>query len=254
MIDMADDKTTGNADFPSIWNMGVREGHSLNWAGETQDPLAVFIDSALGLGAPPGPAFIERMKEIRAYLRAKQPPAFPFEIDRALAEKGKPIFERSCGECHGWKGRYLGKVIPITEIGTDRERFDTWQQEHADEVNRVAKEELGVDRKNMVKDVGYASQPLDGIWLRAPYLHNGAVPSMWELLQRPGERVGSFHRGCDLYEPKGMGFVSDGPSEACPRVFAYDTKARGNGNGGHDYGTALDDDEKWALIEYLKTF
>ncbi len=252
MIETEDDGTTGNADFPSIWNMGVREGHSLNWGGETQDPLAVFIDSALGLGAPPGPAFIKRMKEIRAYLRAKQPPAFPFEIDEAKAAAGKPIFERYCGDCHGWNGRYLGKVIPITEIATDRERFDTWRQEDADAINRVAAE-MGVDRKAMVKDVGYVSQPLDGIWLRAPYLHNGSVPSMRDLLKPPDQRPEVFYRGCDLYDPYAMGFDSSGESVACPRVFELDTALRGNGKGGHTYGTDLSDEQEDNLIEYLKT-
>ncbi len=67
--------------------------------------------------------------------------------------------------------------MPIDEIGTDRERFDTWSQAHADATNARA-EEIGVKRKHMVKDVGYANQPLDGIWLRAPYLHNGSVPTL----------------------------------------------------------------------------
>lgn len=254
MIEMEDDKTTGNADFPSIWNMGLREGHSLNWAGETQDPLAVFTDSALGLGAPPGAAFTERMLQIRSYLRAKAPPPFPaeFGIDQAKAAAGSDIFQRACGNCHGENGPYFGKVVPIDEIGTDRERFDTWQQEHADATNRVAKE-MGVDRKNMVKDVGYASQPLDGIWLRAPYLHNGSVPTLRALLERPERRPRQFYRGCDIYDPVDMGFVSDGASSACPRVFAFDTGLRGNGNGGHLYGTDLGAEEKDQLIEYMKT-
>lgn len=254
MIEMEDDGTTGNADFPSIWNMGVREGQSLNFAGETQDPLAVFIDSALGLGAPPGPEFMERMKAIRAYLRAKAPPPFPkeFPIDRTAAAAGERVFARYCGECHGWNGAYLGKPIPITEIGTDRERFDTWTQEHADATNAVARR-MGVERKNMVKDVGYVSQPLDGIWLRAPYLHNGSVPNLRELLKPPAERIEIFYRGCDIYDPDAMGFVSSGPSTACPRVFEFDTRLRGNGNGGHVYGTALSDAEKDQLIEYMKT-
>src|SRR5215510_1942302 len=91
MIGSKDDGSTGNADFPSIWNMSIREGQSLNWGGETQDPLAVFIDSALGLGAPPGPDFIKRMKEIREYLRSKPPAPFPFDIDQGRAAQGKPI-------------------------------------------------------------------------------------------------------------------------------------------------------------------
>jgi hypothetical protein len=252
MIDMNDDASTGNADFPSIWNMGVREGQSMNWGGETRDPLAVFIDSALGLGAPPGPAFIERMKEMRAFLRSKAPPAFPFPIDQGKAAAGKPIFDQYCGDCHGWNGAYLGKVIPITEIGTDRERFDTWSQEHADAVNKVAAE-MGVERKDMVKDVGYVSQPLDGIWLRAPYLHNGSVPTLRDLLNLPAARQQIFYRGCDIYDPDDLGFRSSGASDACPRVFEFRTADRGNGNGGHVYGTDLTAAEKDALLEYLKT-
>lgn len=252
MIEMEeDDGTTGNADFPSIWNMGLREGQSLNWAGETQDPLAVFIDSALGLGAPPGPEFIDQMERMRAYLRSKEPPVFPFEFDQRLADVGKPLYEQYCGDCHALGGEYFGKVIPITEIGTDRERFDTWTQQHADETNKVAAE-LGVQRKDMVKDVGYASQPLDGIWLRAPYLHNGSVPNMWELLKKPSERIDVFYRGCDIYQPDKMGFYSEREHENCP-YWRFDTSERGNGNGGHDYGTRLTDGQKWALIEYLKT-
>ncbi len=254
MIRIEDDGSTGNADFPSIWNMGIREGHSLNWAGETQDPLAVFIDSALGLGAPPGPAFIARMEAIREYLRSKQPPAFPaaFGIDRARAAAGKPIFDRECGSCHGTNGRYFGKVIPIEEIGTDRERFDTWSQEHADATNRVARE-MGVERKNMVKDVGYVSQPLDGIWLRAPYLHNGSVPTLRDLLRPPAERPKLFYRGCDIYDPTDMGFLSGPATDACPRLFEFRTEQRGNGNGGHVYGTALPPGDIELLLEYLKT-
>jgi hypothetical protein len=253
MIGSADDGSTGNADFPSIWNMSVREGQSLNWAGETQDPLAVFIDSALGLGAPPGPAFIKRMKEIREYLRAKPPAPFPseFSINKDQAAAGKPIFDQYCGACHGWNGRYLGKVIPITEIGTDRERFDTWSQEDADATNRVAKE-MGVERKNMVKDVGYASQPLDGIWLRAPYLHNGSVRTLRDLLTPPADRPETFIRGCDIYDPADMGFLSLAGAD-CPRAALFDTRLRGNGRGGHDYGTQLSPAEKDLLLEYMKT-
>lgn len=252
MIDMEDDGTVDNADFPSIWNMELREGQSMNWAGETRDPLAVFIDSALGLGAPPGDEFMERMLALRDYLRTKEPPDFPFEIDRDRATAGQAVWQRECADCHAEGGSYFGKVVPIDEIGTDRNRFDTWQQEHADATNRVARE-MGVERKDMVKDVGYASQPLDGIWLRAPYLHNGSVPSLRALLDPPDKRPSLFYRGCDLYDPENIGFVSSGRSDDCPRVFRFDTRERGNGNGGHRYGLDIPAAEKQALLEYLKT-
>ena len=250
-IDAEDDGTTGHADFPSIWNQSLREGQSMNWAGEARDPLAVYIDAALGLGAPPGPAFMKQMTDLRAYLRSKEPPPYPFPINRAMATRGEAIFNTECGACHGWDGPHFGKVIPISEIGTDRERFDTWRQEHADAANKGAAE-MGVTRQDMVKDVGYASQPLDGIWLRAPYLHNGSVPNMQELLLPPGQRSSVFHRGCDIYDDEKMGFFSFQEHEDCPG-WRFDTAERGNGNGGHDYGTRLTPGAKLALIEYLKT-
>ncbi len=251
LVGLEDDGTVDNADFPSIWNMSVREGQSLNWAGETQDPLAVFIDSALGLGAPPErvTALMERM---RTFLRAKKAPKYPFPVDREKAAIGRVVFNANCADCHAEGGTYFGKVVPIEEIGTDRERFDTWQQEHADATNAKA-EEIGVFRKDMVKDIGYASQPLDGIWLRGPYLHNGAVPSLRDLLKPEDERPEVFWRGCDLYDPVNVGFVSTGQSAACPRVFRLDTTERGNGKGGHVYGTTLSDEDKDTLVEYLKT-
>ena len=87
LLGLPDDGTVDNADFPSIWNAGLRENTSLNWAGETQDPLAVYIDSALGIGAPPA-TVIADMEKHREYLRAKQPPPYPFPVDAALAARG----------------------------------------------------------------------------------------------------------------------------------------------------------------------
>jgi hypothetical protein len=78
-------------------------------------------------------------------------------------------------------------LIPLAEIGTDLERVKTWTQAAADEANRRVKD-MGIDRPNMVKQEGYQSPPLDGVWLRAPYLHNGSVPNMRELLERPEQR------------------------------------------------------------------
>jgi hypothetical protein len=251
LLGLPDDGTVDNADFPSIWNAGIRENTSLNWAGETQDPLAVYIDSALGIGAPPE-TVIADMEKHREYLRAKQPPPYPFPIDQALADQGGLVWQRECATCHAPGGAYFGRTTPIEEIGTDRDRFDTWTAEHAAATNAKALE-LGVVRKAMVKDVGYANQPLDGIWLRAPYLHNGSVPSLTALLDPPAARPQTFWRGCDIYDPAAVGFRSTPSDDDCPNLFLFDTTLRGEGNGGHLYGTDLPAAEKSALVEYLKT-
>jgi hypothetical protein len=90
--------------------------------------------------------------------------------------------------------------------------------------------------------------PLDGVWLRAPYLHNGSVPTLRDLLKLPSERPRVFYRGGDVYDYASVGFVSDNPTG-----FRFDVSLRGNGNGGHLYGTTLGTSEKQDLLEYLKT-
>ena len=102
------------------------------------------------------------------------------------------------------------------------------------------------------KQDGYLAMPLDGVWLRAPYLHNGAVPTLADLLEPPHARPERFHRGYDVYDPEKVGFVTTGPS-AEREGFLLDTTERGNGKGGHLYGTELPPEQKRALLEFLKT-
>ena len=81
------------------------------------------------------------------------------------------------------------------------------------------------------KTGGYANMPLDGIWLRAPYLHNGSVPSLRDLLEPAANRPPSFYRGNDVYDPVKVGFVSDLPEANGRKFFRLDTTLPGNGNG-----------------------
>ena len=96
--------------------------------------------------------------------------------------------------------------------------------------------------------------PLDGVWLRAPYLHNGSVPTLRDLLEPVNARPKTFHRGYDVYDPVKVGFVSTVPSDANRKYFKFDTSKSGNSNSGHVYGTELGSADKDALVEYLKTF
>jgi hypothetical protein len=99
--------------------------------------------------------------------------------------------------------------------------------------------------------------PLDGLWLRAPYLHNGSVPTLRDLLEPSAKRPGKFYRGDDVYDAVNVGFVCNVAQRGDTRYFLYDTTVPGNGNQGHEgkeYGTELPAADKQALIEFLKTF
>src|SRR6185437_13536897 len=96
--------------------------------------------------------------------------------------------------------------------------------------------------------MSYKARPLNGVWATAPYLHNGSVPTLYDLLLPPASRPKKFTLGRRELDPKKVGYVSDGDAP-----FVLDTSVTGNGNGGHTYGTTLSEADRWALVEYLKT-
>ncbi|MFL5346618.1 MAG: di-heme-cytochrome C peroxidase [Hyalangium sp.] len=96
----------------------------------------------------------------------------------------------------------------------------------------------------------YKTRPLNGIWATAPYLHNGSVPNLWQVLVPPEQRVKQFYVGSRDFDPKNVGF----DTQPWDGGFRFDTTLPGNSNAGHAYGTReLSEDQKWELIEFLKS-
>ena len=104
-----------------------------------------------------------------------------------------------------------------------------------------------------IAGAAYESRVLNGIWATAPYLHNGSVPNLCELLKPAKDRRTSFMVGSRVFDPKNVGYDTDQSPFKNGRFVADPANANGNGNGGHEYGTALTDEQRWAIIEYLKT-
>jgi hypothetical protein len=98
----------------------------------------------------------------------------------------------------------------------------------------------------------YEARVLQGIWAAAPYLHNGSVPSLAELLKPAAQRVKQFKIG-PAYDTKTVGIASEQAGAFTLKTTGCEDRNSGNSNCGHDYGTQLLDDEKAALLEYLKT-
>ena len=105
------------------------------------------------------------------------------------------------------------------------------------------------DFSDAVNPLAYKSRPMNGIWATAPFLHNGSVPNMWELLTPAKDRVKKFYVGSRKYDTKNLGFEHSTKDNN----FLYDTSIKGNYNSGHEYGVELSDKQKWELIEYMKT-
>jgi hypothetical protein len=251
----------GASDYPSIWNQKPRDGMHLHWDGDNDSVDERNLSAGLGAGITPVTADHAAIKRVRDWIWTLPAPKYPYPVDSALASRGAALYGPACASCHGdhqfrdgvIAGARLGQVEPIERIGTDRHRLDSYTEAFA--ANQFSLFPDSQYRfKRFRKTHGYANHPLDGIWARAPYLHNGSVPTLRDLLDDPERRPVTFYRGYDVFDQRNVGFISDVAEERGREFSRFDTSIPGNGNGGHVYGTKLADAEKAAIVEYMKTF
>ncbi len=254
------DRTIGNSDMEPLWNMAPKKGFALHWDGLNDSLTEVVLTGAIGDGAssvtgePTDKLPVDDLKRIEEYIEQVKAPKYPFPVNRRLAARGASVFADKCGSCHEIGGARTGKVIPLAEVKTDRHRLDMWTKEASEKYNAYA-DGYDFDFKRFRKTNGYVAVAMDGLWMRAPYLHNGSVPSLEDLLKPASQRPKVFYRGYDVVHPRKLGFISQGPS-ARREGRRFDTRVAGNSNQGHEgsaYGTTLPESDKRALVEYLKT-
>jgi hypothetical protein len=212
------------------------------------------------------PAF----RDIQQYLFNLEPPKYPFAIDRVKAAKGEAVFKENCTKCHGTYGEkwtYPNKIIPLEEIGTDPKRYAGVEAAYGEVYSKswfAEEKTTGADgKKPFHVTKGYQAPPLDGIWATAPYLHNGSVPTLYNMLNsksRPKLFTRSFKTDEADYDKEKVGWkvteLREPVSEKLPAIErrkVYDTSKPGRSNSGHTYGDPLTEEERWQVIEYLKT-
>lgn len=258
---VGDAEKNAPADFPSIWLQGARAGMQLHWDGNNTKVEERNKSAAFGTGTTPPTIDVEQIARIETWMMANEPPKYPYPVDSAQAARGAKLYAEYCSECHGasgrdFSGKLVGHVTPWAEIATDRRRLDSYTYDLA--VNQSTLYAGYPWRfQHFRKTNGYANMPLDGLWLRAPYLHNGSVPTVRDLLEPSARRPKVFYRGYDVYDPVKLGFRSGVAEENGRKYFRFDTEVAGNGNGGHEgrrYGTNLSIDDKESIVEFLKTF
>jgi cytochrome c2 len=258
-------------DVPAWWLLKKKKTmyHTGGADARSVRSLMQFMTGSLN-----GPAVFRKeeaaFRDIQAYLLSLEPPKYPLPVDREVAARGETLFKKQCASCHGTYGTewtYPNKVIPIEEIGTDRRRFDGLEERYGRYYNTswFAKEKEGwlFDGGTAIPTDGYQAPPLDGIWATAPYLHNGSVPTVYGVLNskaRPARYTRSFKTDLSEFDPKQLGWkvttVDRPPAKDAPGVErrrVYDTSQTGRNNTGHTYGDDLTDDDRFAIIEYLKT-
>jgi mono/diheme cytochrome c family protein len=195
--------------------------------------------------------------DVLAYINSIQPPPYPRPLNKTLVKQGGILFVQKCSKCHGnygGEGKFPNLLIPESEIQTDSFLFKSnYQSYQFVEWFNKSWFAMGDHPAKLEPFNGYIAPPLDGIWITAPYLHNGSVPNL-ETLLNSKERPRYWSRDFDNpeYDYNLLGWkyaVSDSASGAT----VYNTDLPGYGNYGHTYGDRLSSKERKAIIEYLKT-
>jgi cytochrome c553 len=269
-LHLPDDGTIGNSDIMPLWGMNTvtldtSRQYSLHWDGLNSNLRETAVAGAIGDGMDYQGYKVAQptLNRIIDFIRLQQPPPSPFSatrsaddpyhVDEAQVQQGKALYQDHCASCHEPGGARFRTVIPASEIGTDRHRIDMWTEAAKDRYTNYNAGDYDWGFHEFHKTNGYLANELTGLWLRGPYLHNGSVPTLRDLLQPPDQRPERFYRGYDLVDPANGGFVSQAGTLAERLGTLYDTTTPGNGNGGHLYGTDLSDQDKQRLLAYLKT-
>jgi hypothetical protein len=230
--------------------------------------VAFFTVSTMGVTADVGEKAIPAIRPVVAWLATGYTsPPFPGPIDTARMRAGEVLFSTRCASCHGTyaEGRprslesFPNRFVAQESIGTDSMR---WQM--VDSLLLIKLRNNAYARHmTSARTGGYVAPILSGLWATAPYLHNGSVPTIWQLMT-PSERPAEFELGGHALDYDKLGIAArpdeDGvyryPSGYTPwsTPELYDTRKPGMSNRGHERQFAgLTEDEKRALIEYLKT-
>jgi cytochrome c5 len=250
------------ADIMSTWRQADRPAGQ--WDGSMPAPIHRNIGAEFGVVGSMAAVNLDNAIRSMHFNHDLPPPPYPFDVDRHAAQRGQVLYESHCLSCH-----HPGNatIYPTAEVRTDPNRARVWtpgSQALLISSLRGACSDAAAcrnadgtalaDRQIVRPTGGYMALPLSGIWARAPYLHNGSVPTLSALLT--GDRPRTFWRGNVTYDQVRVGFSWDQPGAS---AILFDTTLAGASNAGHDtpeygaIGWAQDPSGLADLLEYLKT-
>lgn len=255
-------------DTPPWWH--AKKKHGLFWNGMARGDhraTMIYATSLCTDSVLEAEGILSYFNNIRAFIESVEVPEYPFVVDHELADEGEAIFNSNCSCCHGTYSddpaleTYPNLLLPLETIGTDPLlSFEAHARPFADWFNKSWYGDIGVLTTGEPFP-GYVAPPLDGIWASAPYFHNASVPTI-ELVLNSAARP-KWWRRVDYdsanFDEQAVGWPwvelpygqSTAPDDE--RKHVYDTTIVGHWNTGHPFGDHLDDQERRAVIEYLKT-
>jgi mono/diheme cytochrome c family protein len=244
------------SDIPALWHMQKKNALYYTAVGRGDITKLLFQASVLGIpDSTAARAAQQKFVHIAAWIQSLEPPDYPKSVDQPLAATGKNIFMKKCKGCHGTYDQpetYPNKVVSLDLIGTDPLYAQyAGDSKIVDWYNR-SWFATSYPKSWFEPEQGYIAPPLDGIWATAPYLHNGSVPTLYEVLNSKA-RPQYWKRPKDKdYDWKNVGWNYKAKNRSGGKS-TFDTTLPGYGNQGHTFADSLADQDRWALIEYLKT-
>ena len=261
--------------YPYLWN--VERVSWYHWDGSTTSILERNVGQALGLGAVfdratlSSTVLVQNLQQLESLAARITPPTWPTSgfgpIDAAKTARGMAIHRERCAGCHSLPSspdeRFPDRLYAPAEVGTDKERAERF----ATPVGATPfHEAISPILKGIIQRAGgtsstrlewrttrkYVARPLVAVWATAPYLHNGSVPTLHDLLLPEESRPARFGLCSREYDPVKLGFVTTSGDATC----TFDASLVGNANKGHSgppYGTDLTEAQRSDLLEYLKT-
>jgi len=246
------------SDVPAWWLLKKKNGMFYTAFGRGDFGRFLMASNLLTVNDTSESAEVDsHMPDVLAYINSLEAPKYPKEINASLAEEGRIIFSNTCSECHGTYGKggqYPNLLIPQSQIQTDSllQASNYSNPEFIDWFNK-SWFSTGDHPGKLVPFKGYIAPPLDGIWITAPYFHNGSVPTLEAVLNssiRPKYWSRNFEK--PFYNYESPGWIYSTYDKGDSRLI-YNTTLPGYGNYGHYFGDGLSTKERKAVIEYLKT-
>jgi len=246
------------SDVPAWWLLKKKNAMFYNGFGRGDFGKFLMGSSLLTIKDTIHARNVDRhMPDVLSFLYTVEPPKYPGLIDEQLAQQGKIVFENNCSHCHGTygaNGEYPNLLIPEAVIGTDS-LLNKSNYQYSDMIEWYNKSWFSKgDHPAMLSPFnGYIAPPLDGVWITAPYFHNGSVPTIEAVLNsklRPTYWTRNFDSTKYDYEKLGWQFQT---LSSPGNKYVYNTTLPGYGNYGHTFGDQLTEAERKAVIEYLKT-
>jgi hypothetical protein len=245
-------------DVPAWWKLKKKNAMFYNGFGRGDFGRFLMASNLLTVNDTSESREVDaHFNDVLAYINSIEPPAYPNPVNKSLVKEGGILFVQHCSKCHGSYGRggkYPNLLICESDIKTDSLLYKSnYQSYQFVEWFNNSWFAMGDHPAKLEPFNGYVAPPLDGIWITAPYLHNGSVPDLETLLnskERPAYWSRDFDKPEYDYDKLGWKYSI---KDSIQGTSVYNTTLPGYGNYGHTYGDKLNNHERKAIIEYLKT-